>query len=270
MKITIITSTFNSGATVEDTFKSILSQTFKNIEYVVVDGGSRDNTVEIIKRYEPKFCGRMRWISERDNGVYDAMNKGICMATGDVIGFLNSDDYYTSTDCLQTIVDTLEKEDVDATYGNVHYVNAGNPQKMVRFYSSKHFRPSLMRLGFMPAHPSFYCKRWVYEKYGIFDTEYRIASDFELLLRFLFVNKVKAKFIAKDFVTMRTGGLSNSGLRSHQQIMKDHQKALKVNKVYSNFFILCLRYIYKTYEVVRARSSAVIRHFKSVLTGNKE
>lgn len=256
MKISIITTTFNSGATVEDTFKSILAQTFKDIEYLVVDGGSTDNTLELIKEYEGLFEGKMRWISEKDRGVYDAMNKGVRMATGEVVGFLNSDDYYTSDDCLQCVVETFEKSDIEATYGNVHYVSAKTPDKMVRFYCSKHFRPSLMRLGFMPAHPSFYCKRWVFEKYGLFDTGYRIASDFELLLRFLFVNKIRAHYIAKDFVTMRTGGLSTSGLKSHRQIMKDHRKALKANHVYSNFFILCLRYIYKIYELVRAQIAA--------------
>lgn len=259
MKISIITSTFNSAATVADTFDSVLSQTFKDIEYLVIDGCSRDNTLDIIKEYESKFEGRMRWISEKDNGVYDAMNKGIHMATGDVIGFLNSDDFYTSRNCLQVIADAFATQDIDATYGNVHYVNGDNLKKMVRFYSSKRFKPSLMRLGFMPAHPTFYCKRDIYEKYGDFDTSYRIASDFELLLRFIFVNKVRTCYIAKDFVTMRTGGLSTSGFRSHQQIMKDHRRALKANHVYSNFFVLCLRYVYKGYEVLKAHATAMLR-----------
>ncbi len=187
------------------------------------------------------------------------------MAAGEVVGFLNSDDFYTSTDCLETIVRVFEQNGIDAIYGNVHYVNGDNLKLMVRFYSSKHFRPSLMRLGFMPAHPSFYCRRRVYEKYGDFDTRYRIASDFELLLRFIFVNKIKTRYIAKDFVTMRTGGLSTSGLRSHQQIMKDHREALKANNVYSNFFILCLRYLYKSYEVVKAHATALVKRAKAYL-----
>ena len=259
MKISIITSTFNSGSTVADTFKSVLSQTYKDIDYIVVDGASSDNTLDIIRQYEGAFGGRMRWISEKDGGVYDAMNKGISMAKGDVIGFLNSDDFFTSNDCLQTIVDAFAASDIDATYGNVHYVNSDDLKLMVRFYSSKRFRPSLMRLGFMPAHPSFYCKREIYEKYGNFDTSYKIASDFELILRFIYVNKIKTRYIAKDFVTMRTGGLSNSGFRSHQQIMSDHRKALKANHVYSNFFILCLRYFYKSYEVIKAHITGIIR-----------
>jgi len=259
MKITIITSTFNSSKTVKDTFESILKQTFKNIEYLVIDGCSKDGTIELIKEYEDKFEGRMRWISEKDRGVYDAMNKGIHMATGDVIGFLNSDDFFTATDCLQTIADEFEKEEIDATYGNIHYVDSDDLDTMVRFYSSKRFKPSRMRMGFMPAHPSFYCKRSVYEKYGDFDLGYKIASDFELLLRFIYVNKIKTKYIPKDFVTMRTGGLSTSGLASHCQIMKDHRKALKANKVPSNFCILALRYFYKSYEVAKAHITALVR-----------
>ena len=262
MKITIITTTFNSGGTVATTFDSVLSQTFKDIEYIVVDGASKDNTLDIVKKYEPAFEGRMRWMSEKDSGVYDAMNKGLRIATGDVIGFLNSDDFFTANDCLQTVADAFAANGIDAIYGNVHYVNSNDLQTMVRFYSSKRFRPYLMRLGFMPAHPSFYCRRSIYEKYGVFDTSYKIASDFELLLRFIYVNKIRTKYIAKDFVTMRTGGLSTSGFSSHSQIMKDHRKALKANKGYSNFFVLCLRYIYKAYEVAKAHCTALVRRLR--------
>lgn len=258
MKITLITSTFNSASTVEDTFRSVLCQTFQNIEYLVIDGGSTDGTLDIIRAYEAKFDGRMKWKSEKDNGVYDAMNKGIRMATGDVIGFLNSDDFFTTDDCLSTVAEAFSKYDIDATYGNVHYVNPDDLSLMVRYYSSKRFRPSLMRLGFMPAHPSFYCKRSIYEKYGVFDTSYKIASDFELLLRFIYVNHIRTRYIAKDFVTMRMGGLSTSGFRSHQQIMKDHRQALKANHVYSNFVILCMRYVYKMYEVAKAHTTGLL------------
>ncbi len=257
MKISIITSTFNSADTVKDTFDSILAQTFKDIEYLVVDGCSTDGTIDIIKEYEQRFQGRMKWISEKDSGVYDAMNKGIGMATGDIIGFLNSDDFYTSNDCLQTIADSFAQNDIDATYGNVHYVDPDDLNQMVRYYSSKRFTPGKMRLGFMPAHPSFYCKRSVYEAYGNFDTSYKIASDFELLLRFIYVHKIKTKYIQKDFVTMRTGGLSTSGLSSHRQIMKDHRKALKANHVSSNFFVLSMRYAYKSYEVLKAHTTGL-------------
>ena len=254
MKISIITATYNSGKTVGDTLKSVLAQTYHDYELLVVDGASKDNTLEVVKKMEPLFEGRMRYISEPDKGIYDAMNKGIRMATGEVIGILNSDDFYTSDDALACIAWTLEKEKVDAVYGDIHYVDDEDLKKCVRYYSSKPFRRWMMRLGFMPAHPSFYCRKEVYEKYGAFDAEnYRVAADFENLLRLLFVNKIKTHYISKDFVTMRTGGASSSGLESHKRIMRDHLKALKKNGVYSNFFLLGLRYIYKVGEILKSR-----------------
>lgn len=254
LKISIITATYNSGKTVGDTLKSVLAQTYHDYELLVVDGASKDNTLEVVKKMEPLFEGRMRYISEPDKGIYDAMNKGIRMATGDVIGILNSDDFYTSDDALACIAETLENEKVDAVYGDIHYVNDEDLKKCVRYYSSKPFRRWMMRLGFMPAHPSFYCRKEVYEKYGAFDAEnYRVAADFENLLRLIFVNKIKTHYISKDFVTMRTGGASSSGLESHKRIMRDHLKALKKNGVYSNIFLLGLRYLYKIGEILKSK-----------------
>lgn len=254
MKISIITATYNSGKTVGDTLKSVLAQTYHDYELLVVDGASKDNTLEVVKKMEPLFEGRMRYISEPDKGIYDAMNKGIRMASGDVIGILNSDDFYTSDDALACIAWTLENEKVDAVYGDIHYVDDEDLKKCVRYYSSKPFRRWMMRLGFMPAHPSFYCRKEVYEKYGAFDAEnYRVAADFENLLRLIFVNKIKTHYINKDFVTMRTGGASSSGLESHKRIMRDHLKALKKNGVYSNIFLLGLRYLYKTGEILKSK-----------------
>ena len=149
MKISIITATFNSGATIEDTIKSVLRQTYKDIEYWIIDGCSEDNTLDIVRYYKPKFNGRMHVISEPDKGIYDAMNKGIGMATGDVIGILNSDDYYTADDALSTIANYFSRNDADAIYGDIHFVNDDNPEKCVRYYSSALFRPWLLRFGFI-------------------------------------------------------------------------------------------------------------------------
>lgn len=195
----------------------------------------------------------MRWISEPDKGLYDAMNKGMRMATGDVVGILNSDDFYTSKEVLQQVADVFQKENVDAVYGDVHYVQPEDLSHSIRYYSSKPFRRWMMRLGFMPAHPSFYCKREVYRKYGTFNTSYKVAADFENLLRLIFVNRIRTYYIPMDFVTMRTGGASSSGLSSHKQIMRDHLRALRENGVYSNVFLLGLRYIYKVGEILRSR-----------------
>ena len=253
MKITIITATYNSAATVKDTFESVLAQTYKNIEYIVVDGLSKDNTVDIIKEYEQLFGGKMRWVSEKDKGLYDAMNKGIAMATGDVVGILNSDDFYTSNDALAVIAETMQDNSIDAVYGDIHFVNDDNLNKCVRYYSSAIFKRSLMRIGLMPAHPSFYCKREVYTKYGAFDTRYKIGADFESLLRYIYVNRIKTQYIKKDFVTMRTGGASTNGFRSRWQIMKDHLRAMKDHGIKSNLFILSLRYPYKIYELLTSK-----------------
>ena len=250
MKISVITATFNSGKTVRDTIESVLRQTYKDIEYIIVDGKSKDDTLEIVRSYESQFGERIRYVSEPDKGIYDAMNKGIAMATGDIIGILNSDDFYTSDDVLEQVARVMSDAEVDAVYGDVHYVNDDHLDKCVRYYTSRPFHRSWMRFGFMPAHPSFYCRRKIYEKYGVFDTSYKVAADFENLLRLIFVNRIHIKYISTDFVTMRMGGASSSGLKSHKQIMQDHLRALQSNKVYSNILLLGLRYPYKVCEII--------------------
>lgn len=275
MKITLITATYNSEETLRDTFESVLRQTYRDYDYVVVDGASTDGTLAIIKEYEPRFEGRMRWVSERDKGIYDAMNKGISMGQGDVVGLLNSDDFFSSEDILETVTGTfVANTDADALYGNVHYVAFDNPQKTIRYYSSRVFRRGLMRLGFMPAHPSFYCKKSVYEKFKLdghkiegfkgnpdiayFNTTYKIAADFENLLRMIFVGRIKTVYVHKDFVSMRDGGASSSGAASHKQINRDHLRAFKENGVYSNIFLLALRYLYKLVEMAMPRVNRLL------------
>lgn len=253
MKISIITATWNSGATIRHTMESVLSQSYSNIEHIIIDGCSSDNTMEIVHELEPKYQGRLHYISEKDRGLYDAMNKGIAMATGDIVGILNSDDFYTSNDVLTTVASSLKNNGIDAVYGDIHYVNDDDLKKCVRYYSSKAFKRWQMKLGLMPAHPSFYCRKKLYEKYGGFDLSYKVAADFECLLRLIFVHKIRTQYIPMDFVTMRTGGASTSGLASHKQILKDHLKAYKKNGVYSNIFFESLRYAYKILDVTGQR-----------------
>lgn len=256
MTISIITATFNSGATLRDTIESVLAQDYNDIEYIIVDGASKDCTLDIVREYEPRFGGRMRWISEQDNGLYDAMNKGITMATGDIVGILNSDDFYSSTDVLSTVA--KEITEVDAVYGDIHYVDADDISRPVRHYSSRDFRPWMMRMGFMPAHPSFYCRRRVYRTYGLFDTSFRVAADFEQLLRLILINRISTRYVPMDFVTMRTGGVSSSGLESHRKIFRDHRRAYRKNGVYSNIFLEGIRYIYKIWELATAKLQNLI------------
>ena len=248
MKLSIITATYNSERTLRDTMESILSQTFQDYEYIIVDGASKDTTLDIIREYEPRFQGKLRYISEPDKGIYDAMNKGFAMATGDVIGLLNSDDFYTSDDVLQAVVDGFAGENVDAVYADIHFVNADDLTKSVRYYSSSVFRPWMMRFGMIPAHPSFYCRKAVYDQYGTFNTTYRIAADFEILLRLIFIHRIRTRYVRKDFVTMRFGGASTTGYGSWSLIMKEHLQIMKAHGVMTNRFLLSLRYIYKLFE----------------------
>lgn len=249
MKISIITATYNSEITIGDTIKSVLRQTYKDIEYIIVDGGSTDGTISLVKSYENEFQGRLKWISEKDRGIYDAMNKGIRLATGDVVGILNSDDFYTDVDILQTVADTFRHEDnIDAVYGDIHFVREDNLGKCVRYYSSKMFSPFWLRFGYMPAHPSFYCRREVLVKSGLYRLDYKIGADYEMMVRLFKKQKITAKYIAKDFVTMRTGGASNSNVRSRLTLIREDVKACRDNGVYTNSLLICLKYLYKIFE----------------------
>ena len=253
MKISIITPTYNSSATIQDTINSVLSQSFLDFEHIIVDGGSKDNTVDIIKESEPLYNGKLKWVSEPDKGIYDAMNKGIKMASGDIVGILNSDDFFSSPEVLSKINENILG--LDAIYGDIHYVNPDDLSKPVRYYSSAGFNVKKMKMGFMPAHPSFYCRKEVFDKVGLFDTEFKVAADFEFLLRALYVNGIKTKYIPFDFVTMRTGGASTSGLSSHKRIFLDHMKAYRKNGVKSNAFLESLRYPSKILELLSFRFS---------------
>lgn len=251
MKISLITVTYNAGGVLCCAIESALHQTYSNLEYIIVDGASKDNTLDIIRAYEPQFQGRMKWISEPDCGLYDAMNKGIRMATGDVVGILNSDDFFTSNDVLEKVAECFADNDVDAVYGDIHFVRSDDLNRCVRYYSSRIFRRGLMRLGFIPAHPSFYCRRECFEKYGCYKTDYKIAADFDLLLRFIYVHRIRIKYLPVDMVTMRLGGASTSGLKSRMTGMKEHLRSFRENGVKTNRFLLSLRYFYKLTEYFR-------------------
>lgn len=246
--ISIITATYNSAETINDTIKSVLCQTNKDFEYIIVDGGSTDETIDIVKSYESEFSGRLKWVSEKDKGIYDAMNKGIKMASGDIIGILNSDDYYTSDDILQTIADAFKCQNVDAIYGDIHFIKDGVPDKCVRYYSSRLFSPFWLRFGFMPAHPSFYCKREVFDKSGLYRLDYKIGSDYEMMVRLFRKHKISSRYVPKDFVTMRTGGASNSNLNSRLTLIKEDVRACRDNGIYTNELFVCLKFLYKIFE----------------------
>ena len=257
MKISVITATWNSGKTIGDTLRSVLNQSYTNVEHIIKDGGSKDDTLAICNDYEKHFYtnedkGRtIRILSDKDKGIYDAMNQGIKAATGDVIGILNSDDFYTSDDVLARVAEEFANNPkLEAVYGDIHFVKDENLKKCTRYFSSRYFRPWALRFGFMPAHPSFYVRREVYDKYGLYDLDFRTSSDFEMMVRLFVKEKIRSKYINKDFVTMRAGGESTAGLEAKRKVNRDIAGSLKKHGVYSNQFFQSLRYFWRIGEIV--------------------
>lgn len=257
MKISVITATWNSAETVQDTIDSVLRQSYREVEHIIKDGGSKDDTVAIIERNVPRYeeCGKsLKWVTDRDGGIYDAMNKGVEMSSGDVIGILNSDDFYTSDDVLEKLAREFEADaDLEAVYGDIHFVKGDDLTKCTRYYSSKSFRPWLLRFGFMPAHPSFYVRREVYEKYGLYDLDFRTSSDFEWMVRLFAKYRIKAKYLDMDFVTMRDGGESTAGLEAKKKVNHDIARSLKKHGIYTNQAFQMVRYGVKAMELLKTK-----------------
>ena len=254
MKISIITVTYNSELTLRDTIESVLMQTHPDIEYIIMDGGSKDDTVDIIKGYEPEFNGRMKWVSQKDKGMYDAMNNGIRMASGEVVGIINSDDFYHRNDIIAKVSEAFEKNDIEALYGDVRFVNEANLDKTVRYYSSKNFAPWRFRWGFMPAHPTFFTYKHNFDKFGYYQYDYRIAADYELLIRFLYTHKLKAMYLPEDFMKMRTGGRSTASWRSNILLNKEIIRGCKENGIWTCMPMLFLKYFIKIFELINTKS----------------
>lgn len=236
----IITVCYNSEKYIRDTIESLLNQTYDNIEYVIVDGKSTDNTIDIIKEYEPKFNGRMKWVSEPDEGIYDAMNKGIKMSTGDIIGFLNSDDFYIKNNSIEIIKKEFKSStEIDACYCNVAYVDRNNTKSITRIWgeSNQQFF-SKCQFGWVPCHPSFFAKSQAYKKIGGFDTDLSIAADFDLLCRFLKNKKINIKYVNETLIKMRENGFSNNGLMPIIKGNIESFKALRNNGIFPYFIFL--------------------------------
>lgn len=221
MKVSLITITYNSEKTLSDTIQSVLSQKYENIEYIIVDGLSSDNTLSIIKRYESQFKGRLKWVSEKDCGIYDAMNKGIQMATGDIVGILNSDDLLMDNQVLKDIVFAFDDE-TDAIYGNLYFVEQSNINRVVRVWKGSSYKS--FTKGWHPAHPTFYVRHEIYEKYGAFDVSFDVSADFELMLRLIEKYHIRTKYIDRYMVRMRMGGESTG---SFLNIIKGNRNILK-------------------------------------------
>lgn len=247
MKVSIITVTHNSEKTLQCTIDSIRKQNYYDIEYIIIDGNSKDKTVEIINNNKDIVT---YWISESDNGIYDAINKGIRVATGDIVGILNSDDFFKHENVISTIVNTFFDYNTDSVIFDARYVSSYNISKTIRYYSSRKFKPTLFKWGFMPLHSSFYVKKIWFDKLGLYKLEYKIAGDFELLLRFLLIHKISYKYIPMDLIVMRMGGISTKSWRSNILLNKEIIIACKQNSVYTNIFMLIFKYLVKSFEFI--------------------
>jgi glycosyltransferase involved in cell wall biosynthesis len=211
MKISIITVCYNSEKTIYDTLQSVSNQVFVDIEHIIVDGASSDSTLAIVNQ----FPHVTKVISEPDKGIYDAMNKGIAMATGDIIGTLNADDFYASNTALKEVLSAFENNPtIAASYADLVYVSENDTNKIVRFWKSQPYKDGLFKSGWMPAHPTFFAKKSVYEKFGLFSLDFKIAADFELLFRLIGQNKIKTKYIPNVIVKMRLGGTTNKSFKN--------------------------------------------------------
>lgn len=253
MTISIITATYNSAATVRDTIESVLQQTHKNVEYIIKDGGSKDNTLAICREYEPRFGGRMKIISGPDLGIYDAMNQGIEVATGDVIGILNSDDFYYDERVLEDINRAMENQPVDCVYGDLRFVQTDNPDKVVRIWKGSQHEKGAFLKGWHPAHPTFYARRECFERLGAFKTSYAVSADFELMLRFIEVAELRNRYIPRYFVTMRMGGESTGSLRNIIRGNRSVLRALRDNGFHPSTFFIFRRLLPKLKVVLMAK-----------------
>lgn len=240
MKISIITVCYNSATTIEKTFISVREQTYKNIEYIVIDGGSKDGTLELAKKFNSIIKGL---VSEPDKGLYDAMNKGIQRATGDLIGILNSDDIFTDQYVLERIAKFHQDNQVDASVGNIAQFNQVG--KTVRKYTAENWTPSKLKIGFMPAHPAIFFKRELFDIYGLYELDFQIGADYELITRFFLRNNISWKYSGITTTAMLVGGISSSGYSSYQLISKEIKKSLRRNGISFSPIKVSLRGLWK-------------------------
>ena len=267
MKVSLITVSYNSAKTIADTLKSVLSQTYKNIEYIVVDGKSSDGTVEIVKQFLDSEQGAMqgrsegamqgsakglvsKFLCEKDKGIYDAMNKGLALATGDIIGVLNSDDFYCSNDVIEQVVRAFQENATDCLYGDLNYVDPINTSKIVRKWRSGGYVRKNFLKGWMPPHPTFFVRKSCYENFGTFDTQFKSAADYELMLRFLYRESCSAQYLPKVMIHMRAGGVSNVSLKNRIRANREDRMAWKINGVKPKWFTLLRKPLSKLIQYI--------------------
>jgi len=244
MKISIITVCHNAAGTIMDALHSVRKQSYHHIEHIVIDGASTDKTLDIIRE-----CPSTRWTSEPDEGIYDAMNKGLTMASGDVIGFLNADDVYAHEDVLAHVAAIFEQEEIQACYADLVYVR-DDLETVVRYYRSSQFTPDRLAYGWMPAHPTLFLRRELFDRYGEFKTDYKIAADFELCARLFCKYRITARYVPETWVKMRMGGVSTQGIKSNILLSREIVRACRENGIKTNLFKVCLKYPRKMLELI--------------------
>ncbi|MCB0518021.1 MAG: glycosyltransferase [Lewinellaceae bacterium] len=253
MKISIITVSYNSAKTIEDTINCVLNQSHNDIEYIVVDGASKDGTPQIIKKYQDKIT---KIIVEPDYGIYDAMNKGIRSATGDVIGFLNADDNYVSNKVLERVNEAFEKNSADSVYGDLCYVADEDTNKVIRFWRAGQFNERSFLNGWMPPHPTFFVRRSVLEKYGVFDPTFRFAGDYELILRLLYKHHISTYYLPYCLVKMRIGGAGNRWVENRLIANLEDRLAWKKNNLKPRPYTTFLKPLRKVFQFVKLHPKA--------------
>lgn len=251
-RISIITPTFNSAETIRDTIESVLAQDYPDIEHIIVDGGSTDGTMSVVLSYANQLA---RVLSEKDEGIYDAMNKGIRMATGEFIGILNSDDFYATPEVLSLVVQTLSHFRAEAVYGDLVYVDRNDTKKISRTWISGEMNPEKFLYGWMVPHPTFFVRREVYETYGLYNTELNISSDYEMMIRLLYKNQIKARYIPEVLVNMRTGGNSSGNLIRRLEIQRQDRQAWRLNGEKPKLFTIPLKPIRKIPQLLKGMLS---------------
>jgi len=250
MKVSIITVTYNSENYLEDCINSIINQTYNNIEFIIIDGNSKDKTKDIIQKYLDKIS---IFISENDNGIYDAINKGIESSSGDIIGLLHSDDMLHDTNVISRIAESFES-DTDCVYSDSYFINQNTSNK-TRFYSSRIFSNWMFRIGLMPSHPTIYFKSPILKKHPLYDINLKIASDYDLVLRHFIIYKSKSKYIKDIWVIMREGGVSTLGYKSKLKITNEISKSCRTNHLYTNKILLSIRFIFKLFGYIKFNKS---------------
>jgi glycosyltransferase involved in cell wall biosynthesis len=228
MKISIITVCYNSAETIEDTINSVLNQSYQDIEYIIVDGASTDKTMELVNRYSSRIS---KVISEKDSGIYDAMNKGISLATGDVVGILNSDDVYASHEVIHKVADAFKREKAEGVYGDLVYINQGDTDKVIRYWKSGGYKEGSFKLGWMPPHPTFFVSKEKYQAWGMYNLSLKSAADYELMLRFIHKQGLKLVYIPEILVKMRVGGMSNENIFHRLRANREDKKAWEINRL---------------------------------------